>query len=945
MEEDSFEHIVGWSQTLSHRGGSSLLTSVSLGQEFPLVDRREELGLLKTLFEKSLQGNGQVVFVAGEGGVGKTRLVQELGHYSQERGAIFVIGRSYEEEAVIPYSPWVEIIRSLTRQDSDPRLDKAMTRTLAMVARIVPEVAVEGKELGLKGWLSGSERADLVAGSEVDRTRLFQAVTDFLTHASNQRPIVLFLDDILWADAASLQLLHYFCRRIRDQKILLVATYRDVELAKQHPLARLLLDLNRDRVLRQISLNRLTSDYVAEIISNHLGGGDVLPEFAKLVYTRTGGNPFFVEEVIRLLADESRIYRSERGWTLKEIGKVEIPSTVRALIEHRVSRLGVDLVQTLSSGSAMGMDFPYELLKKVTGQEDEALIAQLEKAAQAGLLIEKRVGRDVFFAFPDEQIRDYFYSELSLIRKRKTHGRIAQATEELYQTQKDEHLEELAYHYIQAGELAKAAEFSLKAGNRAAELHAYPEAKKHYQNVLELLDEQEKSERLEILIKLGDASAQTGESKDAIDEYTEALSLSTRLKQNPKTVEIYSDLGHVAWYNESDKQSAISYFREGLKASKQGEETSERAAILQDAGRLLIITREPEEGHAMCEEALRIARKVGAFPVQSHAIQSLALGLKRDREHKDEILKYLEEALKLALDHELVDPASRAFHNLGCQYAFVRANYAKAEEILERGAEYARKNFALNYEAIIEAELATYAYLPIGKWGKAIESANHSYRVASEYGFKVGFSKSLMALGIVDLFHGNLDRAEEYLNQAHPLTQNIRITEWTYLCDWALGKLHLEKRQFEKAENYLLSAAEVGLHGAYISTHESLFELVKLYLSTGNSVKTDETYQKLRYAAEELDEPWAYAYERWAGGLVAKAKADLKGAAEALQQSNELWTKLGHRYNTALTNLELGRIFHESGDQKKSAIHFDKAKTVFTELGAKADLRKLPTQI
>ncbi len=929
---------------MSHNAENSVFTVASFGQEFPLVDRIEELTLLKSLFEQSLQGKGQVVFVAGEGGVGKTRLVQELGRYSEQRGALFVVGRSYEEEAVIPYSPWVEVIRSMVRRASIAVLNKTMTRTLAEVARIVPEVAVGGKELGIKGWLSGPEHADLVAGTEVDRIRLFQAVTDFLTHASTQQPVVLFLDDLLWADAASLQLLHYFCRRLRDQRIIMVATYRDVELSKQHPLSRLLLDLNRDRILRQIALGRLITDYVAEIISNHLGGGAVLPEFAKLVYTRTGGNPFFVEEVIRLLADESRIFKSERGWTLKEIGEVEIPSTVRALIEHRVARLGMDLVQTLSVGSAIGMDFRYELLRKVTAQEDDTLIGQLEQIAQAALLTERRVGRDVSFVFPDEQIRDYFYGELSLIRKRKTHARIAQAMEELYQAQKDEHLEELAYHYIQAGEVAKAAEFSLKAGDRAAKLHAYPEAKKHYQNVLELLDQHQENDRLEVLIRLGDASSQMGESKEAVREYMEALGLSTQLRQNRRTVEIYSKLGFVAWSNESDKQAALAYFREGLKASEHGEETPERAAILQDAGRLLIITREPEEGRLLCEEALRIARKINVFPVQSHAIQSLALGLKRDQEHKDEILRYMEEALRIALDHELVDPAGRAFHNLGCQYTFIRADYVKTQEILERGIDYARRNFGLLYEAIMEAELALYAYLPLGKWDKALELANQSLRVSSEYGFKVNLSKALMALGVVNLFHGDLERAEEYLNEAYPLTQKIQITEWTYLCDWALGKLYVEKGQYEKAEKHLLSAAEVGLHGAYISTHESLFELVKLYLSKGDSVKAGETYQQLHHTAEELDEPWAYAYESWAAGLLAIAKTDLSMAAEAFIKSNELWTKLGHRYNAALTNLEVGRTLSNSGNREEARRCVEEAERVFKELGAEGDLQKLQTR-
>ncbi len=930
--------------TMRHNVESSVFTVASFGQEFPLVDRLEELTLLKNLFEQSLLGKGQVVFVAGEGGVGKTRLVQEIGHYSEKKGAFFVVGRSYEEEAVVPYSPWVEAIRSIVRGAPNAWTNKTMTRTLAELARIVPEVAPGGKELGIKGWLAGAEHADLVAASEIDRIRLFQAVTDFLAYVSTQRPIVLFLDDILWADAASLQLLHYFCRRIRDQRIMMVATYRDVELPKQHPLSRLLLDLKRDRILREIALGRLTIDFVAEIISNHLGGGAVLPEFAKLVYTRTGGNPFFVEEVVRLLEDESRIFKSEKGWMLREIGEVEIPSTVRALIEHRVARLGLDLVQTLSVGSALGMDFRYDLLRKVTAQEDEPLIAQLEQAAQANLLTEKRVGRDISFIFPDEQIRDYFYGELSLIRKRKTHGRIAQAMEDLYKAQKDEHLEELAYHYIQASEIVKAAEFSLKAGDRAAKLHAYPEAKKHYENVLELLDENQENERLEVLLKMGDASTQLGESSEAIREYTAALSLSAQLKQNRKTIEIYTKLGFVSWNSESDRQRAIAYFREGLKACEQDEDTAEKATVLQDAGRLLIITREPEEGRSLCEEALRIARKINVFPVQSHAIQSLALGTKHDREHKDQILKYMEEALKIALDHELGEPAGRAFHNLGCHYTFLRADYLKTQEILERGIEYSRRNYALLYESIMQAELAVYACLPLGKWEKAMDLANQSLRISSEYSIGVGLSKSLMALGIVNLFHGNLERAEKYLNEAYPLAQKVQITEWTYMCDWALGRLYAEKGQYEKAEKHLQSAAEVGLHGAYISTHESLFELVRLYLSMGNSAKAIETYQQLRRAAEELDEPWAYAYERWAAGRLANAKADSQSAVEAFTKSNELWTGLGHLYNAALANLEAGQALSSSGNRQDAKRRVEEAKRVFMELGAEGDLRKLQTQ-
>ncbi len=928
---------------MGFRAEKSVLVETSKGQELPIVDRTEELTLLKGLFGQTQAGRGQVAFIAGEGGIGKTRLVDELGRDARKQGAIFAVGPSYEDEASIPYSPWVELIRSIVRQMPDRRLSRASSRTVAEVARLVPEVAPGNRELGIKGWLTGSERTDLLGGTDLDRTRLFQAVTDFLTQLSIERPIVLFLDDILWADAASIQLLHYFCRRIKEERIMVVAAYRDVELPKKHPLSSLLLDLNRERVLRQIALNRLTTDFVAEIISNHLGGGGVAPEFAKLIHTRTGGNPFFVEEVLRLLVDEARVHKGERGWTLKEIGQVEIPSTVRALIEHRVSRIGEDLVQTLSVASAVGMNFTFELLLRVTGLEEDALISQIERMIQAGMVTERRIGREVSYLFPDEQVRDYFYKDLSLIRARKIHARIAAAIEEHHKNDLDRHLDELAFHYIQAGEQAKAAEFSLKAGDYAFRLHAYPEAKEHYRNVLDLIEGQA-GERLGVLTKLGDASYQIGESKEATRYFTEAADLAVGLRRSRKVVQIYSRLGYVAWALESDKQSALAYFRLGLRALETGEESPEKATLLQNMGRLLVITGEAEEGRPLCEEALHIAQRLNIFSVQVEAIQTLALGLNRDSQHKGEILQYCEEALKIALDHDLEEPTSRAFHNVACQYSFVKADYARTGETLMRGVEFSKKTADLLFEGIMEAEQALYVYLPLGAWGKAFEAANRSFRVSSEYAIKVSLSKSYMALGVTHLCRGDLEKAEESLAAALPLVEKIQITEWTYLCHWALGRLYIEKQDHSRAEKHLLAAAEVGQHGAYISTHDSHFELVRLYLQMGDTEKAEASYRTLGRMAKDLDEPWAYAYEYWAKGLLAASKGNALEASDAFARSSELWSQLKHRYHYARTVYELGKTLSTAGDNENGAKRLAEAKTIFDELGAKLDLLRIKTQ-
>lgn len=361
----------------------------------------------------------------------------------------------------------------------------------------------------------------------------------------------------------------------------MITAYRDVELSEEHALSRLLVDLNRERILRKIVLNRLTTDQVAEVISNHLGGGPVAAEFAKLIYSRTGGNPFFVEEVLRSLSEDSRVFKSAEGWTIREIEQVEIPSTVRSLIRQRVTRLG-DNVQILTAASVIGMEFEYELLKRVSGQQEDLLIGELEKAVRAGLVKEKRIGSQVSFVFADEQARDFLYGELSIIRKRKTHAKIGQALEQLHEKSIDHHVEELAYHYVQGGEAGKAVEYSIKAGDRAARIYAHPEAKKHYTNALDLLEEGRLSERLEVLTRIGDSYLLHYTHQECVKYCTEAAGIAVQLKENRALARLYAKMGTKTWYEPALYAQALEYYREGLRVLGEEKDSPEEAAISQE---------------------------------------------------------------------------------------------------------------------------------------------------------------------------------------------------------------------------------------------------------------------------------------------------------------------------------------------------------------------------
>ncbi len=921
-----------------------LTKTVSLGveTELPLVDREEELTILKSIFAETVAGKGQAVLVVGEGGVGKTRLVRELGNTAMGQNAIFAVGSSYEEEGLIPYSPWIEVIRGIIDQASPEILSKTLGPTLAVVSRLVPELAVTAKQVGIKGWLSGPETGELVSTTEADRVRLFQAVTDFLLHVSKRRPVLLFLDDALWADPVSLQLLRYFCRRIRGHRLMVLVAYRDIELPEEHALSRLILDLNRERILRQVKLNKLTADHVTEIISNHLGGEPVAPEFAKLIHSRTGGNPFFVEEVLRSLSETGQVQKSEQGWTLQEIGQVRIPSTVRALIKHRLSRLNNETLQVLAAASAIGMEFPYEVIRRLGDQKEEELISLLEAAAAASLLKEKRTGSDISYIFTDEQIREFLYDELSLIRKRKIHGRIAQVMEQLHQNKKDQRPEDLAYHYVRSGDIAKAAEYSLKAGDRAARLYAQAEAKAHYRNVLDLLEAEQSEERLDVLEKIGQASYRLGEYQESVRYYRDAISAAERLGQNKRVAQLCSKLGRAQWYLGNDQQGAFESCEKGLKALNEGQDPIEEATLYEIMARVLVLTGHVERGLQLCEKALRIAKTANAHEALALALQTYASALGPTNRNKADIFQYLEESVKISANHGLEETATRGLFWLGHAYALVKYDHVKAKDTYLKGVEYSRRIGSSPWYGYMLANLALHGYVPLGEWENALQAAGDSLRVVSEIGSGWSGPRSLVSLAVPYLLKGDIDKAEEYLTRAHPMAEESRFVETIYDCCLASSKLYLWKNDLGKAEQLLQRGLEAGHSCSWTSPAiEICFGLVRLHCLKGELDKAKGFYDRIKASSEELDENWAYAYERWAHGLLALKREDWNGARDAFKKSSELWKELNYPYHYAQTVSELGRLLAQEKEREEARKCFQEAKSVFTRLGASLDLKRL----
>jgi len=434
------------------------------------VGRERELEQLREAVDSALAGRGSLQLLVGEPGIGKTRASEELATYARVSGARVYWGRCREDEGAPAYWPWVQAIRSYVR-DADPvALAWQLGATAAEVAQLVPEVA-EKLDVEPAG---GSD-------SEEARFRLFDSVTSLLLGAARDRPIVIVLDDLHWADEPSLLLLRFAAKELASSGLLVLGTYRDVELGRHHPLARMLGEMSGVEGSGRIPLRGLSVAAVERYIEM-TAGTPAPPGLAEAVQEQTDGNPFFVGEVVRLLASEGKLIA---GGSAAEL---QIPQGVREVVGRRLDRLSDKTNEALRVAAVIGRDFEEELVWRVAELQPEDLMNAAREAIAERLVTDLGDGR---YSFAHALVRDTLYEEITPPKRSAFHERAGLAIEAICGGSVDERLGELAHHFLEAaprGDLAKAIDYAQRAGEQDMDQLAYEDAVDVYGRALEVLE-------------------------------------------------------------------------------------------------------------------------------------------------------------------------------------------------------------------------------------------------------------------------------------------------------------------------------------------------------------------------------------------------------------------------------------------------------------------------
>jgi transcriptional regulator with XRE-family HTH domain len=487
-------------------------TAVQLSEDRPtpvvtphgriFVGRERELQQLQAALARASGGQSELAIVAGEPGIGKSALCEQLVQHATSTGARPLVGHCYAESSrSMAYLPFVEALTSYVSGRGLDALRADVGQNALALASMVPEVA-ERLQVDLP-----SQRV-----SEDDRWRLWQGVAGLLRNAARAQPLLLVLEDLHDADRATLDLLVNLVRNLTESRVLIVGTYRDLEVDHKHPLSTALAQLRRTGYFERVRLRGLTADEV-HLLLRDLGFADK-PGLADVVYRRTEGNPLFVHEVVRLLAANGPAGRARaRGSSSAEWSSLAgVPDGLREMIALRLSRLSDEAKRVLRAAAVIGPEFRLDVLQQLMGPDEEAVYAALEEAVRDAVLEERvSLSGEVTYRFSHALFRQTLYEELLAPRRMRLHQQAARVLEQVYAEQAEEHAAELAEHYAYSAGTAdriKAVSYAELAARRATGAYAYDEAARHLERALHLqqaVNPDDWARRCELLLSLGEA--------------------------------------------------------------------------------------------------------------------------------------------------------------------------------------------------------------------------------------------------------------------------------------------------------------------------------------------------------------------------------------------------------------------------------------------------------
>lgn len=561
-----------------------------------LVGREKVLRTLRLAVDGAVRGRGGLTLLAGEPGVGKTRLAEETSDYARSRHAAVVWGSCWEGKGTPGFWPWLQVLRSLARVGDDGSVLRELgTPTTTGLGHLVPETTT-------------SMRQALGPLAEIgqERFRLFDAIGGMLRAVCQSQPVVVVLDDLHWSDAPSLRLLRFLAQDLRTSPILFLGAYRDVEVVADGPLAGLLGELTW---CQHVPLRGLTQQDVTHLVAE-VSGIQLSEQAAETIRVATDGNPFFIREIASFLPSADCLNTYREGDLLP--AGFTVPGGVTAVVNRRVDRLSCPCVRLLEAAAVLGQEFDLDVLSAVLDQPDETSSVQVTEAIRARLLTSVP-GAPARLRFVHALVRQTLHSGLHPTRHIELHARAAEAIEQRHRDDLAPHLAEVAHHLWEAGtEPVKATRYAVEAGRSAMHAFAYEEAVQQFTRAVEFLEGNAQGSavhRCDVLLLLADAQLAAGNATAARKTLKDAALLAQRADAPDRLAHAALAVGTVYTFGLLDSLE-LGLLQSALKALPESR-TKLRARVLARLAKALVLTPDLESRTRFSEQAVALARESG----------------------------------------------------------------------------------------------------------------------------------------------------------------------------------------------------------------------------------------------------------------------------------------------------------------------------------------------
>jgi adenylate cyclase len=797
--------------------------------ETPFVGRDRELNDLVAAFERMLKGQTQVVTLVGEAGAGKSRLLAEFesrlkaeGHLQTtaiRRALCSSVGeRTYGVPAALLRDAY-----GVMPQDS-PTV--ARRKFVAGVRAMGADQAEIERLAALLGYLLGFETEDprsrQIDPEQLER-QIFLAAQDVIEWRLERNALVLVVEDLHWADAASVALLQFLIDRLQDRRFMLIVSHRaghDVEALTLGGAGQMLVQLQP------------LSPHDGGVLLGallHAAAPSLAPDLRVRILEHAGGNPLFIEEIVRALAGGALVQEQGQWVYRADAAAVDVPLTIHGLLLARIDRLPAGARQTLQEASVLGPVFAESLLREGAGDRG-VLDDSLAFLVETELLVD--VSRPMGDSAPGsaEERRYRFrhglfhetaYKNLLVSRRTELHTRIGQALERLCgpEPKRLEDLEALGHHFRLSADKPRGAHYLVTAGDWAAAIHANTDAIRHLERALEILEACEglDAQQLAVRERLGDLLGPAGNRADALRHFSAARAGLAAAVDHPGEARMLRKIGALHW-DAGDRAEAVRSFQEGLALTEADPDNIERAHLYREMGQLAFRSGDNDRAVQWAERSLahaeglaaRVAsddeRRAAAAAI-SLALNTLGVALARLNRPEDAVA-HLMRSVAIAREAELLQIECRAVANLGILYSTL--DPARAIETCERGLETAKRIGDLGLQSRLYTNLAVaYCALTNRCDEDGIGAAHTAIELDRRLGQLDHLAVPLVVLGQIYQCHGDPARAMGYYREAMVLAESVGEPQLLFPCYDGLATLFLDTGDEAQAERYMRKAQEV----------------------------------------------------------------------------------------------------------------------------------------